>query len=68
MAVCRCSHLPDTLVSTLDMIVTKDVRVMVVGDTLVIQPAPPEDKLQSDGAEHEDVIRQHRRPAAATSR
>jgi len=46
---------PDTLISTLDMIVTRDVRVMVVGDTLVIQPAPPEDKLQSDGAEHEDV-------------
>ena len=53
---------PDTLVSTLDMIVTKDVRVMVVGDAKspVIQPAPPEDsnqpeiridKLQSDGAE-----------------
>jgi len=52
---------PDTLVSTLDMIVTKDVRVMVVGDAKspVIQPAPPEDsnqpeinidKLQSDGA------------------
>jgi two-component system, NarL family, nitrate/nitrite response regulator NarL len=46
---------PDTLVSTLDMIVTRDVRVMVVGDILVIQPAPPEDKLQSHGAEHEDV-------------
>ena len=35
---------PDTLISTLDMIVTKDVRVMVVGD-----------ELRSDGAEHEDV-------------
>ena len=57
---------PDTLVSTLDMIVTKDVRAMVVGDAKrpVIQPAPPEasnqpeiriDKLRSDGAEHEDV-------------
>ena len=46
---------PDTLISTLDMIVTRDVRVMIVGDNLVIQPAPPEDKLQSDGAEHEDV-------------
>jgi two-component system nitrate/nitrite response regulator NarL len=46
---------PDTLVSTLDMIVTRDVRVIVAGDILVIQPAPPEDKLQSDGAEHEDV-------------
>jgi two-component system, NarL family, nitrate/nitrite response regulator NarL len=46
---------PDTLISTLAMIVTRDVRVMVVGDNLVIQPAPPEYKLQSDGAEHEDV-------------
>jgi two-component system nitrate/nitrite response regulator NarL len=57
---------PDTLVSTLDMIVTKDVRAMVMGDTKrpVIQPASPEDsnqseigidKLRSDGAEHEDV-------------
>jgi two-component system nitrate/nitrite response regulator NarL len=53
---------PDALVSTLDMIVTKDVRVMVVGDAKrpVIQPAPPEDsnqpeiridKRRSDGAE-----------------
>jgi len=70
---------PDTLVSTLDMIVTKDVRVMVVGDAKppVIQPAPPEDsnqseikidKLQSDGAEHEDLsvgigAMQHTQPA-----
>jgi two-component system nitrate/nitrite response regulator NarL len=57
---------PDTLISTLDMIITKDVRVMVVGDSKrpVIQSAQPEhsnqseikiDKLQSDGAEHEDV-------------
>jgi two-component system nitrate/nitrite response regulator NarL len=57
---------PDTLVSTLDMIVTKDVRAMVVADAKrpVIGPAPPEDsnqpetridKLRSDGAEHEDV-------------
>jgi two-component system nitrate/nitrite response regulator NarL len=57
---------PDTLVSTLDMIVTKDVRAMIMGDTKrpVIQPASPEnsnqseigiDKLRSDGAEHEDV-------------
>ena len=55
---------PDTLISTLDMIVTRDVRVMVVGDTKlpVIQPAQPEEsnqsrqiKLRSDGAEHEDV-------------
>jgi len=57
---------PDTLVSTLDMIVTKDVRAMVVGDAKhpAIQPAPQEDsnqpgikidKLQLDGAEHEDL-------------
>jgi two-component system nitrate/nitrite response regulator NarL len=57
---------PDTLISSLDMVVTKDVRVMVVGDTqrLVIRTAQPEgsnqseigvDKLRSDGAEHEDV-------------
>ena len=32
---------PDTLISLLDMVVTRNVRVMVVGDTqrLVIQPA-----------------------------
>jgi len=58
---------PDTLISTLDMIVTRDVRVMVVGDAKcpVIQPAQPEDsnqseikidKLRSDGAGHEDVV------------
>ena len=58
---------PDTLVSTLDMIVTKDVRAMVVGDAKppVIQPAQPEDsnqseiridKLRLNGAEHEDVF------------
>ena len=54
---------PDTLISMLDMIVTRDVRVMVVGDIKhpVIQPAQPEGsnqseiKLQSDGAKHEDV-------------
>jgi two-component system nitrate/nitrite response regulator NarL len=54
---------PDTLISILDMIVAKDVRVMVVGDIkhLVIQPARSEQshqseiRLQSDGAEHEDV-------------
>ena len=57
---------PDTLVSTLDMIVSKDVRAMIMGDTKrpVIEPASPEnsnqseigiDKLRSDGAEHEDV-------------
>jgi two-component system nitrate/nitrite response regulator NarL len=58
---------PDTLISMLDMIVTRDVRVMVVGDIKhpAIQPAQPEDsnqsvikidKLRSDGAEHEDVV------------
>jgi two-component system, NarL family, nitrate/nitrite response regulator NarL len=55
---------PDTLISTLDMIVTKNARVMVVGDAKhpVIQAAQPgesnqpEIKLQSDGAEHEDVV------------
>ena len=41
---------PDTLISTLDMIVTRDVRAMVVGDAKC-----PVIKLQSDGAEHEDV-------------
>jgi two-component system nitrate/nitrite response regulator NarL len=54
---------PDTLIGTLDMIVTRDVRVMVAPDAKcpVIQPAQPEEslqsgvKLQSDGAEHEDV-------------
>jgi two-component system nitrate/nitrite response regulator NarL len=53
----------DTLVGTLDMIVTKDIRVMVVGDAKhpVIQAAqsgeshPSEIRLQSDGTEHEDV-------------
>jgi two-component system nitrate/nitrite response regulator NarL len=54
---------PDTLISSLDMVVTKGARVMVVGHTqrLAIQAAQPgqsnqsEIKLQSDGAEHEDV-------------
>jgi two-component system nitrate/nitrite response regulator NarL len=41
---------PDALISALDMIVTRDVRVMVVGDAKC-----PGIKLQSDGAEHEDV-------------
>jgi two-component system nitrate/nitrite response regulator NarL len=41
---------PDTLISMLDMIVTRDVRVMVVGDAKC-----PVIKLQSDGAEQEDV-------------
>jgi two-component system, NarL family, nitrate/nitrite response regulator NarL len=54
---------PDTLISMLDMIVTRDVRVMVVGDIKhpVIQPAQPEEfhqsevRVRSDGVEHEDV-------------
>ena len=54
---------PDTLISTLDMVVTKNARVMVVGDTqrLAMQAAQPgesnqsEIKLQSDGAEHKDI-------------
>jgi two-component system nitrate/nitrite response regulator NarL len=54
---------PDTLVGTLDMIVTRDIRVMVVGGAKhpLIQAAQSEEshqsgiKLQSGGAEHEDV-------------
>jgi two-component system nitrate/nitrite response regulator NarL len=54
---------PDTLINSLDMVVTKGARVMVVGDSqrLTIQAAQPgesnqtEIKLQSDGAEQEDV-------------
>jgi two-component system nitrate/nitrite response regulator NarL len=54
---------PATLIGTLDMIVIRDVRVMVAPDAKypVIQPAQPEEslqsgiELQSDGAEHEDV-------------
>jgi two-component system nitrate/nitrite response regulator NarL len=57
---------PVTLSCTLDMIVIRDVRVMVMPDAKrpVIQPAPPEEsrpsaielnKLESDGAEREDV-------------
>ena len=56
----------DTLIGTLDMIVNRDVRVMVAPDAKcpVIQPAQPEEshqseirieKLQSDGTGHEDV-------------
>jgi hypothetical protein len=55
---------PDTLIGTLDMIVIRDVRAMVVPDANrpMIQPAQPEkshpseikmEKLQSDGAEHD---------------
>jgi len=53
----------DTLIRTLDMIMIRDVRIMVTPDAEcpVMQPAQPEKsylsgiKLQSDGAEHEDV-------------
>jgi two-component system, NarL family, nitrate/nitrite response regulator NarL len=41
---------PDALISTLDLIVTRNVRVMVVGDAKC-----PVIELQSDGAQHEDV-------------
>jgi two-component system, NarL family, nitrate/nitrite response regulator NarL len=58
---------PDTLISTLDLIMARNVRVIVVGDAKcpVIQPAQPEDsnqpeikidKVRLDGAEHEDVF------------
>ena len=52
---------PDTLISTLDLIVIRDVRVVVLA---VIEPAQPAnsqqseikvEKVDSDGAEHEDV-------------
>ena len=57
---------PDTLISTLDLIMARDVRVIVMGDAKcpVIQPSQPEDPSKSeikidkhrlDGAEHEDV-------------
>jgi two-component system, NarL family, nitrate/nitrite response regulator NarL len=54
---------PDTMISTLDMIVTGDVRVMVVADANhpVIQPVQAEQphqseiKLQSHAAEHDDI-------------
>jgi two-component system, NarL family, nitrate/nitrite response regulator NarL len=39
---------PDTLIGTLDMIVIRDVRVMVMAEIKM-------EKLQLDGAEHEDV-------------
>ena len=71
---------PDTLISTLDLIMAKDVRVMVLGDAkrTVIQSEQPEkshpsnikmDKLQSAGAEHEHVsfsigAEQHTQPPA----
>jgi two-component system nitrate/nitrite response regulator NarL len=52
---------PDTLMSTLDMIVTNNIRVMVGGDANhpMIQPGRPEEshqsEIKSDGAEHEGV-------------
>ena len=54
---------PDTLIATLDMIVIQNVRIMVPPDSNspAIQPAQleashqSEIKLQSEGAEHEDV-------------
>ena len=54
---------PDTMISTLDMIVTGDVRVMVVADANhpVIQPVQAEQphqseiKIQSDATEHDDI-------------
>ena len=66
MAVFRCSYLQTRLIGTLDMIVTRDVRVMVLADAKrpVIKRAQPEksyqseikvEKLHSDGVEHEDV-------------
>jgi two-component system nitrate/nitrite response regulator NarL len=68
---------PDTLIGTLDMIVIRDVRVMVAPDAKcpLFRPAQPEEshqseiKLQSDGAEHEDVsvsmsALQHAQPPA----
>jgi two-component system, NarL family, nitrate/nitrite response regulator NarL len=56
----------DTLIGTLDLIVIRDVRVMVLADAKrpVIKPAQPEkshqseikvEKLHSDGVEHEGV-------------
>jgi two-component system nitrate/nitrite response regulator NarL len=54
---------PDTLISTLDLIMTKDVRVMVVSDTKRLSIPPPQeeespqpgikmDNLRSHGIEH----------------
>ena len=52
---------PDTLISILDMIVARDVGVVVVGDIDPVNPSTrseeshrSEIRLQSDGAEHED--------------
>jgi two-component system nitrate/nitrite response regulator NarL len=57
---------PDSLICALDMILIGDIRVMVVADSdrPMIQPAQPEkshqseikvEKLQPEGAEHENV-------------
>ena len=54
---------PETLISTLDLIVTRDLRLMVGANANdpVIQPVPPyephpsEIKHQSNGAEHDDI-------------
>jgi two-component system, NarL family, nitrate/nitrite response regulator NarL len=67
---------PDTLISTLDMVVTKNARVMVVGDTqrLAMQAAQPgksnqsEIKFQSDGAEYENVVPSLRNHHSLTER
>ena len=61
---------PETLISILDMVVARDVCVMIVGDMKhpVIQPTWSEQshqseiRLQSDVAEHEDVGAQEQRP------
>jgi two-component system nitrate/nitrite response regulator NarL len=61
---------PETLISILDMVVAKDVCVMIVSDMKhpVIQPTRSEQshqseiRLQSDVAEHEDVGAQEQRP------
>ena len=49
---------PDTLISLLDMVVTRDVRVMVVGDQCpVIQPAQPGESNQSASKFQSDGVR-----------
>jgi two-component system, NarL family, nitrate/nitrite response regulator NarL len=52
---------PDTLISMLDMIVTRDVRVMVVGDIKhpVIQPAQPEGSNQLEIKQPPVALRNH---------
>src|SRR4029077_7384723 len=59
---------PETLISTLDLIVTRDLRLMVATNAnhFVIQPVPPyephpsEIKHQSNGAEHDGASNQQR--------